>query len=222
MSENGNNTVTMSHEEMAEFAKFKEEQEKKRKEAELKREKEVYRELVNGVVESNFRELREVSKTLKEVKAKALSEFDTLIKQKSELFEVKNEQRSHSFTNDDMTMRITIGNYVTDGYRDTVNEGIALVRESIADLATDEKGKVLVNAVLKLLSRDSQGNIKASRVMQLAGIASQISNEKFSKGVKIIQESYAPSISKRYIRCEYRKSTDSEWLIVPLGMTEAE
>lgn len=222
MSENGNNTVTMSQEEMVEFEIFKQQQEKKRKEEELKREKEVYRELVNGVVESNFQQLREVSKTLKEVKAKALAEFDTLIKQKSELFEVKNEQRSHSFTNDDMTMRITVGNYVTDGYRDTVNEGIALVRESISDLATDAKGKVLVNAVLKLLSRDSQGNIKASRVMQLASIASQINNEKFSRGVKIIQESYAPSISKRYIRCEYRASTDSEWVIVPLGMTEAE
>jgi hypothetical protein len=212
----------MTQEELAEFEQFKQAREKKREEEMRKREKEVYRELVNNAVDSNFKELQEASSTLKKVKAKVLAEFDTLITQKSELFDVRNEQRSHSFTNDDMTMRITIGNYVTDNYRDTVNEGIALVREAISDLATDAKGKVLVNAVMKLLSRDSQGNIKASRVMQLASIASKIENEKFARGVQIIQDAYAPSVSKRYIRCEYRPSTDSEWVTVPLGMTEAE
>ena len=37
--------------------------------------------------------------------------------------------------------RITLGVYVTDGYRDTVEDGIAIVKEYIEGLAKDEKTK---------------------------------------------------------------------------------
>ena len=35
-------------------------------------------------------------------------------------------QRSHTFTNSEGDKRITLGVYVTDGYRDTVEDGIAI------------------------------------------------------------------------------------------------
>ncbi len=77
---------------------------------------------------------------------------------KSELFKTKcvDDQRSHTFTNSAGDKRITLGVYVTDGYRDTVEEGISIVKEYIEGLAQDNESRALVSMVLKLLSRDAQ------------------------------------------------------------------
>ena len=61
----------------------------------------------------------------------------------------------------------------------------------IESLAKDDATKALVNAVLRLLSRDGQGNIKASRVLQLRKMAEDSGNEQFLEGVKIIEEAFA-------------------------------
>lgn len=45
---------------------------------------------------------------------------------------------------------------MTDGYRDTVEDGIGIVKEYIESLAKDEKKKSLVSMVLRLLSRDAR------------------------------------------------------------------
>jgi len=79
---------------------------------------------------------------------------------------------------------------------------------------------MLVNAVLKLLSRDQTGNLKASRVMQLRKMADESGNELFIDGVRIIQEAYRPEVSKYYVRAEF-KNEQGAWVNVPLGMTEA-
>ncbi len=74
--------------------------------------------------------------------------------------------------------------------------------------------------VLKLLSRDSKGTLKASRVMQLRRIAEDTGNERFIEGVKLIEESYQPAVSKLFIRAE-KKNDNGAWVSLPLGMTEA-
>ena len=77
---------------------------------------------------------------------------------------VKDDQRSHTFTNSEGTKRITLGVYVTDGYRDTVEDGIVIVKEYIESLADNAKTKSLVNMVLKLLARDAKGHVKKPAV----------------------------------------------------------
>lgn len=216
-----NKQVTMTAEEMAEFEAFKAAKEAKAKEEQLKKAKEDYRVMVDEAVKENFGRLVGISETLRDVKKVALGEFDAIIKMKSELFGLKDNQQSHTFMNEDNTIRITVGYYTNDNYRDTVNEGIEMVKESIRELAKDEESEVLVDTVLRLLAKDVKGNIKASRVMQLVNMADRINNKKFKEGVAIIREAYNPTISKRYIRCE-RKEENKEWVAVPLGLTEAE
>ena len=109
---------------------------------------------------------------------------------------------------------------MTDGYLDTVEDGIAIVKEYIESLAKDEKSKALVNMVLRLLSRDAQGTLKASRIVQLRKIAEETGNDRFLEGVRIIEESYRPSVSKQFIRVETRNENGA-WVTVPLGMTES-
>ena len=138
---------------------------------------------------------------------------------KAELFGVKDDQRSHTFTNSEGTKRIVVGHYLLDNYRDTVDEGIAMVKGYIESLAKDDESRTLVKTILRLLSRDSSGALKAQRVLQLRRLAEETKDERFIEGVRIIEDSYQPSPSKDYIRAAVR-SKSGVWESVPLSMTE--
>jgi len=212
--------MKLTPEELAEFEEFK--KEKARREAERIRQqnREIYKQLVDELIEANFPRLREVSDNLAKVKASILDAFKGAIEMKTEIYETKSDQYSHMFTNSKGDKRIILGVYTTDNYRDTVNEGIAIVKEVITGLAKDDDTKVLVEAILRLLSKDQKGNLKASRILQLRQLAEKIGNNRLIEGVKIIEESYQPAVSKTYIRAEY-KNEIGQWINIPLGMTEA-
>ena len=111
------------------------------------------------------------------------------------------------------------GHYMLDNYRDTVNEGIAMVKTYIESQARDDASRALVKAILRLLSRDEAGNLKASRVLQLQKMAEETGDERFIEGVRIIQESYQPTPSKDYIRAAVRDESGA-WVPIPLSMTD--
>ncbi len=212
----------MSAEERKEFEAFKAEREKKRREEERKQQRQEYATLVDEEIGATIPRLREVSEMLKKAKEEIFGNFDTILKMKSEIIGASRDgQCSHTFTNSDSTLRVILGVNCIDGYRDTVEDGIAMVRSYIESLAKDEATKSLVNAVLRLLSRDGQGNIKASRVLQLRKMAEDSGNEEFLEGVRIIEESYQPTVSKKFIRAQYKDSKGA-WCYIPLGMTDVD
>lgn len=212
--------VEMTAEEQARFAQFKAEEEKKAKAAKAKADRETYKQMVDDEVEAAIPILLELSCDIKTVKQKVIDNFRSVLAMKAELFKARAEQRTHTFTNSDGNMRIILGQYTTDGYRDTVEDGIAIVKEYIMSLAADEKTQALVNMVFRLLARDAQGTLKASRIVQLRKIADEIGNERFLEGVRIIEESYQPTVSKQFIRAEVRYDNGA-WKQIPLGMTES-
>ena len=212
--------VEMTAEEQARFAQFKAEEEKKAKAEKAKAERETYKQMVDDEVEAAIPILLELSCDIKTVKQKVIDNFRSVLAMKAELFKARAEQRTHTLTNSDGNMRIILGQYTTDGYRDTVEDGIAIVKEYIMSLAADEKTQALVNMVFRLLSRDKQGTLKASRIVQLRKIADEIGNERFMEGVRIIEESYQPEISKQFIRAEVRDN-NNQWKPISLGMTES-
>ena len=222
MNENKTTTVEMTAEEQAQFAAFKRDQEKKAAEAKAQAEREQYRDLVDEEIERCIPILLAISGDIKNSKAQVMDNFKTILEMKSELFKtkVKDDQRSHTFTNSEGNKRITIGVYVTDGYRDTVEDGIAIVKEYISSLANDEKTEALVNMVFRLLARDAKGTLKASRIVQLRKVAQDTGDERFREGVRIIEESYQPEVSKQFIRAEV-KNENGMWKPIPLGMTES-
>ncbi|WP_276738123.1 DUF3164 family protein [Prevotella pallens] len=212
--------VEMTAEEQARFAQFKAEEAKKAAAAKAKAERETYKQMVDDEVEAAIPILLELSCDIKTVKQKVIDNFRSVLAMKAELFKARAEQRTHTFTNSDGNMRIILGQYTTDGYRDTVEDGIAIVKEYIMSLAADEKTQALVNMVFRLLARDAQGTLKASRIVQLRKIADEIGNERFLEGVRIIEESYQPTVSKQFIRAEVRNDNGA-WKQIPLGMTES-
>lgn len=222
MKENNQETVVMTAEEKAEFEAFQQENAKRAAEEKKKADREKYKELVDEEIERSIPVLLGISEQIKQSKQAVQDNFKTILEMKSELFatKVKDDQKSHTFTNSKGDKRITLGVYVTDGYRDTVEDGIAIVKEYIESLAKDEKTKALVNMVLRLLARDAKGTLKASRIVQLRKVAQETGNDRFMEGVQIIEDAYQPEVSKQFIRAEI-KNGNGMWKPIPLGMTES-
>ena len=212
----------MTAEERREFEAYRAEKQKKEAAERRKQQRTDYAAMVDDEVRTTLPVLRELSEQIKTVKNTVFSNFDAILKMKSEVLGLtKDDQRSHTFTTSDSKFRLTLGVNTVDGYRDTVEDGTAMVKNYIQSLAKDETSKALVNAVLRLLSRDGQGNIKASRVLQLRKMAAETGDERFIEGVQIIEESYQPARSKKYLRAEYMNDLGA-WVNIPLGMTDVE
>lgn len=209
----------MTAQERQEYEAFKVMMARKAAEAKRKSDREAYTALVDETIAAVMPELTNISEAIAQKKTAAAEAFRGALEMKAELFGVKDDQQSHTFTNSEGTMRITIGHYMLDNYRDTVNEGIAMVKTYIESQARDDASRALVKAILRLLSRDEAGNLKASRVLQLQKMAEETGDERFIEGVRIIQESYQPTPSKDYIRAAVRDESGA-WVAVPLSMTD--
>lgn len=226
--QNQTQAVQMSAEEFAQFQAFKAEQAKKEAEARIEALRGKYSEMSEAFINKTIKKLTPLSENIRKKKAEVLEEFSALQKLKADLLDIdgKNMPKSHTFTNQAGDKRVTIGVYETDNYDDTVEEGIAIVKEYIESLAQDEKSSQLVKMVMSLLARSANGALKASRVVRLHKLADESGDERFIEGVRIIEASYRPAVSRTYIRCEVR-SIDPEtqvvkdWEYLPLGMTES-
>lgn len=214
--------VEMTADEKARFEAFRKAEKAREAEEKARADREMYKQMVDEELDNSLPILQATSKLISDSKQKVLDNFKTIIELKKSLIKTNmpDNQRSHTFTNSSGTKRIILGVYVTDGYRDTVEDGIAIVKEYIESLAKDEKTKSLVSMVLRLLSRDAKGTLKASRIVQLRRVAEETGNERFLEGVRIIEESYQPEVSKQFIKAEL-KDLNGAWRSIPLGMTES-
>ena len=216
-----NATVTMSAAELAEFEAFKAAQAAKKAKEERKQNLEMFNAMIDEQVTETIPELLSISDELSTLKKTVFENFKTLLDMKKDVMKMtKDNQRSHTFTTSDGKYRVELGCYQLDNYKDTVNDGIAMIKEFIKGLAKDPETQSLVDMVLKLLSKDQKGNLKASRVLQLRQMADKINDERFTEGVEIIMDSYAPIPSKQFIRA-FIKGEDGEWLPIPLSITDA-
>ncbi len=214
--------VEMSADERREFEEFRAARERKRREEARKAAREEYGRMVDEEVGQALEELMRLSEEIKTVKEAIYGNFAAVLEMKAEVMGVApDSQRSHTFTTGDSKYRLTLGVNTIDGYRDTVEDGIAMVKEYIESLAKDDDTRAMVGAIMRLLSKDQSGSIKASRVLQLRKMAEETGSERFMEGVRIIEESYQPTVTKRYIRAE-RKSERGAWVSVPLSMTDVD
>lgn len=225
MEEIRQTTVTMTDAEMAQFRAFQEAQKAEEAKNAAKQMREDYREMVDDAIESMMPGLRTMSECLTNHKKKVFEEFSAILEMKAEMFKMEKGEdlnnQSHTFTNSKATMRIVLGNYVTDGYLDTADEGIAKVQNYIQSLASDEKSQALVKMVMRLLAKDAKGTLKASRIIQLRKMAEESGSAEFIEGVKIIEEAYQPQTSRTYLKAYIKNEKTNAWVQLPLGMTEA-
>lgn len=211
----------MTAAELKEFEAYKAAKAAQQAKEERKKNLDTYNAMIDEQVNETIPELQSVSEQLSMVKKAVFDNFQSLLDMKKDVMKItKDGQRSHTFTNRDGNFRIILGYHVLDNYKDTVQDGIDMVKEYITSLAESDETKSLVDMVLKLLSKDQKGNLKASRVLQLRQIAEKVNNEKFTEGVEIIMNSYAPTPSKKFIQA-FAKNDKDEWEVIPLSLTDA-
>lgn len=185
------------------------------------KERQQYKQLVDATVNELFAPLQTASDTLAEVKELVFSSFKTLIKMKAELYGKDTDQNTHTFTNEDGSIRITIGNNMTEKYDDTVDTGIAKVNDYLQTLVHDEQSKNLIEVITKLLSKNNKGVLKASKVLELKNLADKSGNKDFIEAIEIIQQAYKPVRSKEFVRCEFKGESTQAFAILPLSISEA-
>ena len=143
-----NATVTMSAVELAEFEAFKAAQAAKRAKDERKQNLDTFNAMIDEQIACAIPELKDISEQLSTVKKAVFENFRALLDMKKDIMKMtKDGQRSHTFTTSDGQSRIELGFYQLDNYRDTVNDGIALVKDYITSLAETDETKALVDMV---------------------------------------------------------------------------
>ncbi|MBI9065428.1 MAG: DUF3164 family protein [Marinilabiliaceae bacterium] len=185
--------------------------------ANVKAEREIYKETVGKTVAETIKEMEVISSMLSRSKANVFNNFSALLEMKKELYGYKEGQQSHTFTNA-LGQSIEVGFRQIDGWDDTVDAGIAKVNEYIDSLATNEETGKLVKFIQNLLKKDAKGNLKANRVLELKNLAESVNSPLFTDGVQIIQEAYKPVRSAYFIEASYKDDT-SKKCSVPLSIT---
>lgn len=213
--------VEMTPEEKMRYEAFKQ-AEARREQAEAKRKQRTeLQAMTDEVMSEAVEELQRLHDMLVESKHKVIDTFSSLMELRKEINEEagKSEQNTYMFTNSSGTQRIKIGYNMNDNYLDQVEEGIAKVKTYLESLAKDDQSRELISLIMRLLSRDQKGNLKASRVIQLGQLAEKSGNEDFQEGMRIIREAYRPTRSKLFIRCSV-KEPEKEWQDLGLGISE--
>lgn len=163
-----------------------------------------YKQMVDEFCSDVFARMKKVSEQLRAEKERVFSAADLLIEQKEKLYSTKQDRHSNQFTTSDGKVTVALGYRTNDGWDDTVDVGIAKVKEYLKSLTSTEEGAKAVDIILKLLAKDKKGNLKASAMIQLEQHAAEYGDPLFIEGVQIIRDAYRPVDSCQFISVSYK------------------
>ena len=181
--------------------------------------KKEYKALIPEVLPNVFAKLKEASDMLSEVKKHTFEELKALIELKFEAYEIKSDQQSHTFSDDNCS--VVIGYNVNAGYDDTVYMGVAKVREFIKGQVKDEATAKLVNQINRLLKINKDGNLDPKRIMELRQMAHEYNDINFIEGVQIIEDAYQPKRSSWFVKASYKNANGIE-VYLPLSIASVD
>jgi len=215
--------------ETIDFKKLTDEQKKELRlqmEAEERAEKEAaqrlktdYEALKDEQVRASFKRLQNVSSSLGDEKVDIFNQFGSLIAMKKELFNLTDEQmelqQSHTFTSSDGKVSIIIGSNVIDRWGDDVAVGIERVNRWIDAKIEDQNSRDIIRALLK---PNSQGVLKANRVLDLSKKAREIGDTELIEAVNFIHDQYKPQMTSTYVKARYLDE-NQQWQWLALSMS---
>lgn len=177
-----------------------------------------YKSMVDEFCADTFSRMQKVSELMRIEKERVFAAAELLIEQKEALFKTKQDRHSNQFTTADGKVTVALGYRTNDGWDDTVDVGIAKVKEYLKSLAATEDGRKAVDIILKLLAKDKKGNLKASAMIQLEQEAAKIGDTGFIEGVQIIRDAYRPVDSCQFISVSYKDENGVKHFI-PLSLS---
>ena len=178
---------------------------------------EAYKQSVDEFCKDVFGRMQRVSEMMRAEKERTFFASNILIEMKEQLFNTKQDRHSNQFTTADGKITVALGYRTNDGWDDTVNEGIAKVKEYLESLSATEEGAKAVSIIMKLLAKDKKGNLRASAMIQLEQEASKNGNPLFVEGVQIIRDSYRPVDSCQFISVSYKDENGVKH-VLPLSL----
>lgn len=193
------------------------EAEEKAKQQQIQEDRETYKTLVDKFVVGNVKTLQNLSSQMMLIKKNVFESAELLIDMKDNLYKTKADRRSNTFTTQDGLMSITLGNRINEGWDDTVNAGIAKVKDYLGTLAKDDNSAALVETVMGLIAKDRKGNLKANKVLELEKLAIKTQDEKFLDGIAIIKAAYRPAPSCQFIEVTLKDEKGND-VKLPLSM----
>lgn len=193
--------------------------EEKAAQANKNSQREAYKQLVEETVPKAIFNLGFISEALSNAKRETFMFFEQILTLKNEVYGLKEKQRSHTFSADGA--EITIGYRINDGWDDTATIGIEKVNNFLKSLSTDDKTAMLVDTVFNLLKKDSKGNLKGSRVLELQKMTETFKNDEFTDGVDIISKAFRPIRSSWFIEA-FHVSENAEKTSIPLSMSSVD
>ncbi len=207
----------------AERASLKAQLEAQERAEKQKRDEEInaYKGSVDELVRKAFEILKPLSNQLKDAKNLLFKEAEAAIEIKESLYKVKVDRHSNSFTTSDGKLTLSLGYRTVDGWDDTVDSGIAKVKEYMKTLAKDEDGAKMYEVILKLLAKDKKGNLKANAMLMLEQHARKFGDPLFIEGVEIIRAAYRPTETSQFISIMY-KDENGQKHSIPLSLSQME
>ncbi|MBQ4126636.1 MAG: DUF3164 family protein [Alistipes sp.] len=163
-----------------------------------------YKQSVDEFCKDVFGRMQKVSELMRAEKERTFFAANILIEMKEQLYKTKQDRHSNQFTTSDGKYTVALGYRTNDGWDDTVDVGIAKVKEYLRSLAATEDGAKAVDIILKLLAKDKKGNLKASAMIQLEQEAAKIGDATFIEGVQIIRDAYRPVDTCQFISVSYK------------------
>lgn len=192
--------------------------EKQNEEKQKEQDREAYKQLKDETIRTVFDSLKKLSETMLIAKEGTFKVFDQIITMKNDLFNSKSNRQSDTFTTEDGSISIKLGNRMYEGWDDTVEIGVEKVKQYLKTLAKDEESGNLVDTVMRLLSKDRKGNLKANKVLELEQLALKSRNDDFMEAIQIIRAAYRPVPSCQFIEVRYKDEKGNE-VSLPLSMS---
>lgn len=193
-------------------------EEERAKASQAQNERQAYKELVEENIPQLIRKIKKVHHYLRVVKTQIVKDLEYLVNQKKEVYNVENNQKSHTFTTKDGKLRIVYGYKMVRGWDGTEAAGVGLIKDYVAKHSKTAEGLELSKVILNLLKEDKDGNLKPNRAMELYQLKNKIHDEDFVKGVEIIMEAYREYDSALFIEAYEKDETLNKYKPIQLSL----
>jgi len=123
-----------------------------------------------------------------------------LIALKSELYDIKDNQGSHTFTARDGSGSITVGHNMIIGFDGTSDIGVDKIQMYLSSLSKDDVNRDKIEKILNvLMKRNKKGELNPTRIVDLSNLKSDIDDDLFSEGVDIVVAAQFKTRTSSYV-----------------------
>jgi hypothetical protein len=192
--------------------------EKQAEEKQKERDREAYKQLKDETARWAFGKLEKLSGTMFITKKEVFGAFGQVIELKDSLYNSKSDRQSDTISTEDGVITIKLGNRVNEGWDDTVEIGVEKVKQYLKTLAKDEESGNLVETIMRLLSKNRKGQLRASKVLELKQLAMKSNSDDFKDAIQIIEDAYRPVPTCQFIEAWKRDENGNE-ISLPLSMS---